>query len=124
MTPQDADNNSIVGANCPRAVYVAECRKFLGVRWQHQGRSDRGVDCVGLLVVPALRLGLLKPEDDITNYDHAPHGDRLDVLLHQHCRRLADVRDAREADILAVKYYDQPQHVMVVTRAWHPEWGF
>ena len=30
---------------------VTEARTWLGVRWQHQGRSRAGVDCVGLAIV-------------------------------------------------------------------------
>lgn len=29
---------------------VAEARTYLGVRWQHQGRSREGVDCIGLVI--------------------------------------------------------------------------
>src|SRR5262245_23773756 len=118
--PQDAEQIEI---RCTREAFVAECRRLLGVKWQHQGRTGQGIDCVGLLVVPALRLGILAASDDIANYEHAPNDGRLDCLLHRHCRRLADWRFAQEGDILAVKYFDQPQHVMVVTREWNPEWG-
>lgn len=121
--PQAAEIVNADNSICSRDAFVAECRRFLGVRWQHQGRTNQGVDCVGLLVVPALRLGLIASSDDVANYEHAPQDGRLDCLLHKHARRLGDWRDVKEADILAVKYYDQPQHVMIVTRAWNYEWG-
>ncbi|MGH6625137.1 MAG: C40 family peptidase [Burkholderiaceae bacterium] len=35
----------------PNADIVAEARSYLGVRWQHQGRSREGVDCIGLPIV-------------------------------------------------------------------------
>jgi hypothetical protein len=107
-----------------RAQYVTACRKLLNVRWLHQGRSAGGVDCVGLLVLPAIDLGLVAQADDVTNYERGPKGGRLDALLHAHCTRLRKWRDACVGDILAIKYHDQPQHVMVVTRCWHAEWGF
>ncbi|MGH9769561.1 MAG: NlpC/P60 family protein [Blastocatellia bacterium] len=119
--PQVADNSPIIAT---RAEFVAECRRLLSVPWRHQGRSEKGVDCVGLLVLPAIRLGILRPDQDVNNYQRAPHGDRLDCLLHQHCRRLGDWKEAKEADILAIKYFNQPQHVMVVTGPYDPRWGW
>lgn len=119
--PQVAEQTQI---RATRAAFVAECRRLLGVRWQHQGRTGQGIDCVGLLVLPAIKLGIMAPDEDVADYERAPHGDRLDCLLHQHCRRLGDWQEAQMADILAVKYFDQPQHVLVVTRPYHPEWGF
>ena len=118
--PQAAEQTTIA----TRAQFVEECRRLLGVRWQHQGRSEKGVDCVGLLVVPAIKLGILTPDQDMADYQRAPHGDRLDCLLHQHCQRLPDWKEAREGDILAIKYFQQPQHVMVVTRPYDQRWGF
>lgn len=121
-TPQVADTPEPILAT--RADYVAACRALLGVRWLHQGRSEMGVDCVGLLVVPAIRVGLMSGDVATPDYLRGPKGDRLDVLLHEHGRRLADWQEARPGDVLAIKYSEQPQHVCVVTRPWNPEWGF
>lgn len=120
--PQVAEET--IESICTREAFVAECRTFLGVRWLHQGRSEMGVDCVGLLVVPATRLGILTPDETPANYHRTPQDGTLDRLLHQHCRRLPRWQDAKEADILAVKYDTEPQHVMVVTRPFDPRWGF
>ena len=38
---------------------IEEARRWIGVRWRHQGRDfERGVDCAGLLICVAARLGL------------------------------------------------------------------
>ena len=37
---------------------VAEARKWLGVKWQHQGRGRAGIDCAGLVVRVGQDLGL------------------------------------------------------------------
>lgn len=107
-----------------RAAYVAACRALLGVPWLHQGRNEAGVDCVGLLVVPAIRVGLMAADVVTPDYQRGPKGDRLDTLLHEHGRRLADWRAALPGDVLAIKYQAQPQHVCVVTREWNADWGF
>lgn len=111
-------------ATVSRQAYVDECRKYLGVRWQHQGRSENGLDCAGLLIVPALNLGILQAEDNVADYGRAPHDDTLTRLLHQHCRRLRDWRDAGTGDVLAIKYAaPHPHHLMVVTQPYNPKWG-
>lgn len=48
----------------PDAV-VAEARRWVGTRYRVKGRSETGLDCIGLLVVVARSLGV-------------PHTDRLD----------------------------------------------
>ena len=123
--PQAAEQLEPTPTIATRYEYLAECRKYLNTRWQHQGRSLKGIDCAGLLVVPALTLGILQPTDDVTNYGRTPHDDTLTVLLHKHCRRLDDWRMAQPADILAIKYAGpQPQHLMVVTKSYDVRWGF
>lgn len=120
MTPQVAAQSEIVAS---RADYVATARSFLGARWRHQGREATGVDCVGLLIVPAIRLGLLGPDQDVTDYPRQQDGAQLAELLRQHCRRLTRWQDAQPGDILAIKFAAQPQHVAIVTRPHDPRWG-
>jgi cell wall-associated NlpC family hydrolase len=61
-----------------REDVIAEARKWIGVRWVHQGRSDMGVDCAGLVVLVGQALGL--PAEDMLGYRRSPDG----VLFRQH----------------------------------------
>ena len=54
-----------------RIQVVEAARRHLGVPWRHQGRSELGIDCVGLLVVVARELGL--SEYDLQGYDRRPN---------------------------------------------------
>lgn len=45
---------------------VAQARSWLGTSWRHQGRSPRGVDCAGLVVLVARTLGLT--DHDVAGY--------------------------------------------------------
>ena len=45
---------------------VAQARTWLGTPWRHQGRSPRGVDCAGLVVLVARALGLA--DHDVAGY--------------------------------------------------------
>ena len=40
-----------------REGFLAEARKLLGTPWRHRGRSARGVDCVGLLLLAGWNSG-------------------------------------------------------------------
>lgn len=55
-----------------REDIVAAAREWIGVKWQHQGRTRHGVDCVGLLVVTGSALGL--DGYDWTDYPRRPDG--------------------------------------------------
>ncbi|WP_292622064.1 NlpC/P60 family protein [Mesorhizobium sp.] len=39
-------------------AFVAAARDFIGVPWVHQGRTERGIDCVGLVVLAARAAGI------------------------------------------------------------------
>ncbi len=58
---------------------VDAARKYISVRWRHQGRHRKfGIDCVGLLVLTAQDLGL--SSYDFTEYQPHPVGG--DFLGH------------------------------------------
>lgn len=51
-----------------RAAVVAKARSLVGTKFAHLGRSDLGVDCVGLVIVSFRAAGL--PIRDFENYKH------------------------------------------------------
>ena len=71
--------------------FIAAARTYIGVPWQHQGRSRHGIDCVGLLVCVAHDLGI--PVDDGgPNYEREPRAHDLARLLRRHCESMPDMR--------------------------------
>jgi cell wall-associated NlpC family hydrolase len=58
-----------------RADLITEARRWVGTPWVHQGRTARGLDCVGLLVVCAQALGI--PVEDKADYGREPVGQSL-----------------------------------------------
>jgi hypothetical protein len=65
---------------------IFEARKFRGAPWFHAGRDEQGIDCVGLILVPARRLGL-------TDYEPPSYSPIFDpgVLLRvlgEQCERV------------------------------------
>lgn len=42
----------------PASRLIEEARALVGVPWRHQGRTRKGVDCIGLVLVAAQNAGL------------------------------------------------------------------
>ncbi len=57
---------------------VDAARAYLGVPWRHQGRSARGLDCAGLVILTARDLGL--SDYDTTGYSR--HAQGLNFVEH------------------------------------------
>lgn len=101
------------GGNRPAEALIAVARGYLGVPWQHQGRSRHGIDCVGLLVCAAHDLGI--PVEDMRAYEREPRAHDLACLLRRHC---VSVRVARPGDIVLM---GRPStHVGILTDAHRP----
>lgn len=89
---------------------IDECRKWLGVKWQHQGRTRNGIDCVGLPIVVANDLGI--SDFDINQYSRVPSGHMMQRLLSTVCTKITDIR---KGDILHMAFIEQPQHIAIVS---------
>lgn len=61
-----------------RAEIITEARRYLGVRYQKKGRSERGLDCLGLLVMLGRTFDV--PHTDAQDYSDWPRSDHL--ILH------------------------------------------
>jgi len=99
--------------------FIAAARALTGTRWQHQGRSERGVDCVGLLILAAEEAGIIIEAE--RNYRRTPNDGRLAYLLDKYCVRLPKAEPAQAGDIIAIRHEAEPQHVAIVTEA--TRWG-
>lgn len=80
------------GSSDLRVAIVAEARDWLGVRWRHQGRGRRGIDCGGLILQVGWSLGLISREEDHRAYSRQPDGYSLAAVM----RRLLVERPASE----------------------------
>ena len=64
-----------------RADVMTEAESWRGTPFQHQGRSEHGVDCAGLVVMVGRALGLLTPEQDFTVYGRVPRPEVMRGVL-------------------------------------------
>jgi cell wall-associated NlpC family hydrolase len=94
-----------------RYEVVATAREYLGVRWQHQGRTLNGVDCAGLVICVANRLGL--SEFDTRNYVRQPDPAEMRKTLEEHMDRVSG--EWQVGDVLWTRVQREPQHLVIVT---------
>lgn len=86
-------------SDAERAAFIAAARSYLGVRWRHQGRDRRGLDCGGLVLVCLRDIGRT-PADASKGYGREPYRRSLETvcalnfgspLAHEIAMRAGDV---------------------------------
>ena len=99
-----------------RSRIVDEARKWIGVRWRHQGRDRTyGVDCVGLGLVVGWSLDLL-PREDHTAYRHGTYGRSFQSRIERAGMILRPVEDMDLGDVLILEDGGYPCHLGIYTR--------
>lgn len=103
-----------------QADIVAAARAELGTPWMHQARLPGvALDCAGLVIVTARRLGLVPDDFDIGGYGRQPDGTLL-AVCEQHMRR---VDDLELGAVLVVSITGEPQHMGIVGDYRHGGWS-
>lgn len=93
-----------------RSDIVALARSYEGVPWRHQGRTKKGVDCVGLLIAVHRDLGL--GDVSLPPYGRLPDGS---LLGHFHKHLVPTTRQrAREGTVVVFSYWGSPFHAGIV----------
>ncbi len=97
------------------AEIVAAARECLGTPWHHAARLPGvGLDCAGLLIVVARRLGV--PVEDDVNYTLGHEFDRLTGHLNRYCECLPLLEQPQEGDILVFQDQTMPNHCGILAR--------
>lgn len=106
---------------------VRAARRYLGVRFRHQGRKTgadippAGLDCLGLLLAVSADLGLTDAAGaplaqlDECDYGHTPDGSRLRTALEQYLHGI-DPANIRPGDIVLLAPDGAPRHLAIVTQ--------
>ncbi len=110
-----------------REAIVAEAMTYLDdgtgkpVRWRHQGRDRRGVDCAGLVacvaheVVPGF-------DEDYTTYERWPGQETVQTYANKWAK-IKDVREAKPGDVLVMMDVvpGWPCHFAIVSGGAYPK---
>lgn len=100
-----------------REAFVAEARSYLRTPFRHTGRTRRGLDCVGLLVVSLAAVG--REVEDRLDYGRTPIGDGLrNVLVEHFGDPIGDIPQA--GDVALMRWHQDGQvdlfnHVGILT---------
>lgn len=96
-----------------RIEIVIQARRLSGVRFVHAGRTDNGVDCVGLLLVAAWRAGIHVL--DSTSYSSIVDGARVKMEIERACIEREPPYVWRPGDVLLFNVGGSPQHTAMIT---------
>lgn len=83
---------------------VAEARRYLGVRFRHQGESFNGIDCSGLTLATARALGQCPPDYKRPAYSMRPDPSLFMREILKFTRRIAR-EEARPGDIVLMTHH-------------------
>lgn len=103
-----------------REAFIAAARGYLGTRFRHQGRSKRGVDCAGLIVVSLEAIG--RQYSDVPAYSREPRKQGLRAALVANLGQPVDIAKMRSGDVALMAFRGEPSHVGIVTD--YPAGGF
>lgn len=98
-----------------RTAFIAVARSFAGVPFRHRGRTERGVDCLGLVVVAMHAIG--RQMQDRPAYGRDPTGDlgAMQEAARAHFGKPIALKNLRPGDVVLMQWHQQPTHVAIVT---------
>lgn len=93
-----------------RSEIVAEARRFALMKtpWRHRGRTERGIDCIGLAIMIFQKFGLEYMDQD--GYSRTPDGDKFVDVIKQHFT-VADPTKLKEGMLIVFQDSARPCHV-------------
>ena len=95
-----------------RAAMVAHARSMVGTPFRHRGRSERGVDCLGLVLVSLAAVGVKARDERVYGRRPEPEGARLRAEL---CEHFGDpVAEIAPGCVVTMQWHGRPNHVGIV----------
>lgn len=88
---------------------IAAANELVGVRYRHQGRTLHGIDCVGVPIYIAAKLGI--KEWDTTAYGPRPNVREFDRLIMDTGAKLLPFAEMSSGDMLRMNYQGWPVHI-------------
>ena len=95
-----------------RKQVIDTARQYLGTPYVHQGRTARGLDCIGLVIRVGHDLAL--SDFDIDGYSRVPSGRMMVRLVAEVCESIRPPQ-ALPGDMIHLAFERQPQHLALLT---------
>lgn len=96
-----------------RLQFVQAARELLGVRWRHQGRSSRGVDCGGLVAYALAAVGCAY--EDSVGYPRLPYRGTLEALMKKNFGDPLPKASRQFGDVILMRFNNSaPCHVGIL----------
>jgi cell wall-associated NlpC family hydrolase len=92
---------------------IEAARRWIGVKWKHQGRTRSGIDCLGLIVLVAKELGI--SEVDQKTYSPRPDGSSLVKRFGEEMDEIP-LTEIRQGDVILFADSAFPCHVAFVSQ--------
>ncbi|WP_399677125.1 C40 family peptidase [Xenophilus sp.] len=89
---------------------VASARKAIGTKWVHQGRSEDGLDCAGLVIKIGNELGLL--DWDIKDYERKASMSAMLDICREHLTEIPRVA-LQPGDLVVLRFKDT-NHIGII----------
>ena len=106
---------SAIGPPLPPAetrALVAAARAQLGVRFRHQGRSMRGVDCLGIVAMSYTAIG--RAVADKAAYGREPLRQGLRAGLIENLGQPASLDSMQAGDVAFMRFAGEPTHIGIL----------
>lgn len=94
-----------------RSEIIDEARKWINVRFRHQGRTKDGIDCVGLIIQVAK--GLKISEFDITSYSRGANSLEL-IKFFKDLMNEKLLSEMTLGDVLVFRESAYPCHIAII----------
>lgn len=91
---------------------IEAARRWIGVKWKHQGRTRSGIDCLGLIVLVAKELGI--SQVDQKTYSPRPDGSSLVKRFGEEMDEIP-LTEIRQGDVILFADSSFPCHVAFVS---------
>jgi cell wall-associated NlpC family hydrolase len=96
-----------------RQQIVHAAREYVGVPFQHQGRSKNGIDCGGLVILVGKKLGTLPADWDCIPYPKEPKSEWMRDILNKFWNRCDP--ELKPGRIVFMSFPGDPTHLGVVS---------
>ncbi len=107
---------------------IESARRYVGVRFKHQGRSLHGLDCLGLLIMVAQdchlkdAAGRALADYDYQHYTHLPDGALFLAQLQAALLRI-EKEELQAGDVALFQVDGNPQHCGIISDYAHGGYG-